>query len=126
MKTNKTFTATIHVGLKIRSTSTIQSYSRADTICQEFVDEIGECVSFTPTNYIYTKGGEPGVIVQFIQYPRFPKEESEIKKRALDLGELLMKGLSQHKVCVVFPDVTVMLENEELEKELETLNFIQS
>jgi len=80
MKIKKTYTATIHVGLKIRRTGTIQSYNKADIICQEFVDEIGECVSFAPTNYIYTHGGEPGVIVQFIQYPRFPKEESEIKK----------------------------------------------
>ena len=111
MQVIHTFTATIHVGLKIRRTGEIQSLDKAKKICQNFVNEMGECVSFTPTEYIYTNGGEPGVIVQFIQYPRFPKPEKEIIDRANRLAELLMKGLSQLKVCVVFPNETIMLEN---------------
>ncbi len=111
MKTSKTFTATIHVGLKIRRTNEIQDIFKAKKVCQLFVDEIGECVSFTPTDYIYTHGGEPGVIIQFIQYPRFPQSENEIKNRALRLAELLMKELRQLKVCVVFPEETLMFEN---------------
>jgi hypothetical protein len=112
MKTEKTFIATIHVGLKIRNTGEVQGIEKAMSICQKFVDGIGECVSFTPTQYIYTNGNEKGLIIEFIQYPRFPRSEEEILSRALTLAEMLMKELSQYKVTVVTPDNTYMLEND--------------
>ncbi len=110
MKKEKTYTATIHVGLKCPSTLKIQPFLKARELCQGFVDAIGECVSFTKTEYIYTYGNEPGVIVQFIQYPRFPKPEEEIKRRAIELARILMTHLNQMKVCVIFPDETVLVE----------------
>ena len=114
MKTLKTFKATIHTGMKVRYSSEINQYDKVRTICQEYVDEKGECVSFTKTEYIYTNGNEPGCIVEFIQYPRFPREESEIFKRALELAEILMKELQQHKVTVICQDETYMLNNDSL------------
>ncbi len=112
MKTENTYQATIHVGLKIRNTGEIQPYQKAFDICQYFVDEKKECISFTPTTYIYTNGFEPGVIIGFIQYPRFPKPEEEIHKRAMELAETLMLKLQQYKVSVVCPEGTYMLEND--------------
>ena len=112
MKVENTFKATIHVGLKIRNTGEEQSIELAKSICREYVDEKGECVSFIPTQYIYTNGFENGVIVEFIQYPRFPREEQEILNRALELAELLMIGLTQFKVSVITSDKTYMLEND--------------
>lgn len=109
-----TFKATIHVGLKIRDTGEIQSIGKAKAICQKFVDEKGECVSFTPTEYLYTNGGEPGVIIEFIQYPRFIREEFEIANRALSLAEILATELNQYKVTVICPEYTYMLDNTKL------------
>lgn len=114
MKVENTFRATIHVGLKIRHTGQVQDLEIAKMLCQTYVNNKGECVSFTPTNYIYTNGGEPGVIVEFIQYPRFPRTEEEILNRALELAEMLMKELSQYKVTVITADKTYMLENEDI------------
>jgi hypothetical protein len=114
MKIETTYTVQIHCGLKIRETQEVQPLDKAKTICQDFVDEQGECVSLTPTEYIYTNGNEPGVIVGFIQYPRVPKYEGDILDRALSLAGLLMIGLSQFKVTVIAPDKTYMLENETL------------
>lgn len=114
MKTETTFTATIHVGLKIRSTGEVQPIEKAKALCQTFVDEVGECVSFTPTEYIYTNGREPGVMVGFIQYPRFPRMEEEILNRALRLAEYLMISLTQYRVTVICADKTYMLENNSI------------
>jgi Fe-S-cluster-containing hydrogenase component 2 len=114
MKIEKTFTASIHVGLKIRETGEIQSVDEAKEICQNYCNEVGLCVSFTPTKYIYTNGEEPGVIVGLINYPRFPLPKQKNLSRALTLASLLMHSLSQMKVCVVCKDKTYMLENENI------------
>jgi hypothetical protein len=112
MKDVKTFKATIHVGLKIRNTGEVNDISIAKEICQKFVDIEGDCVSFTPTEYIYTNGNEKGVMVEFIQYPRFPRSEEEILKRVLNLAALLMNGLRQYKVTVICPEKTYMIKND--------------
>jgi len=109
-----TFKATIHVGLKIRDTGEIQSIDKARAICQKFVDEKGECVSFTPTEYLYTNGNEPGVIIEFIQYPRFIRDEIVIWERALILGETLADELQQYKVTLICPRFTYMIDNTKL------------
>jgi len=109
-----TFTAAIHCGLKERNTGLIHSLDDARWVCQEFVDRVGLCLSFTPTEYIYTNGSEPGVIVGLINYPRFPSGEDEIRKKALDLAEALMLAFNQYAMSVVCQDVTVMLVNPAL------------
>lgn len=78
MQSLKTFTATIHCGMKVRDTGQIHYLETPYKICQDFVNETGECVSFRETQYIYTNGNEPGIVVEFIQYPRFPRSEDEI------------------------------------------------
>ena len=129
MKSLKTFTATIYVGLKDtdkdneskerdESYNSLYDINDLKDVCQKYCDKVGFCVSFTPTKFIYTNGNEPGVIVGIIQYPRFPKPESEIKEKCIELAKLLMKQANQYKVSIVFTDETVMLEREDLfEKE---------
>src|ERR1700733_2367990 len=106
-----TFTATIHCGLKERHTGIVHTVDDARRVCQDYVDKVGLCVSFTPTEYIYTQGSEPGVIVGLINYPRFPAAPDEIKSKALELAGLLMTALNQYMLSVVCRDVTVMLVN---------------
>lgn len=111
MKTEPTFTATIYVGLKERDSGLIYSILDAEKAIQEYVDEIGLCVTITPTKYIYTNGAEPGFAIGLINYPRFPDTPENIKNKALMLGERLRKLFRQYKVSVVFPNETVMLES---------------
>lgn len=122
MITEITYRATIHVGLKIRDTGEIHPTEKAFNICQAFVTENPDCVSFTETNYIYKNNFEPGVIIEFIQYPRFPRSEDEIKGRALQLAGILMVELQQFVVTVICPDKTYMLENETLTPVVTQLN----
>ena len=53
---------------------------------------------------------EPSFDLQFIQYPKFPQEESALKKAILDLTEQLMEALDQNRVVIVLSDETIMLE----------------
>ena len=65
---------------------------KAKQLCAEFVEK-GACVNVVETEYIYKYGMEQGVIVQFINYPRFPKTPDQVIRDAFQLGKLLMHGL---------------------------------
>jgi hypothetical protein len=115
MKTVETFTATIYVGHRVgRTGQSFISFSIEHTkaIVQKYVDEVGLCVTVTPTTFVYTNDQEGGAIVGLINYPRFPSEPETIKGHALALAERLREGLSQWKVSVVMPQETIMLDGE--------------
>jgi hypothetical protein len=114
VKTVDTFTATIWVGLKERDTGVLHSVDEVRSICQQYCDEIGFCVTVTPTEFIYTDGNEPGVAIGIINYPRFPDAPENILSKALTLAERFLYAFNQYKVSVVCPDKTYMLENERL------------
>lgn len=80
----------------------------AETICRAYCNEVGLCVTVTPTNYIYTGGSQSGVIVGLINYPRFPAEPSEIWAKAEALAHKLRDGLFQESFTIQAPDKTVM------------------
>lgn len=115
------FWANIYVGLKETPRAfepapeydgpwpVLHSVSEVERVCQEYCDEKGFCVSVTPTKYIYTRGNEPGVIVGVISYPRFPSDNGELRRRALELAEKLRTACGQYKVSVMMPSEVVML-----------------
>lgn len=70
-------------------------------------------MTITPTEYRYVKSWEPGAIVGFVNYPRFPRSSEKLTEKALALAERLRKGLKQFRVTVVTPDNTYMLEDEQ-------------
>ena len=115
----KTWWAKIFIGLREGYTKNLHGFHEVEAICQEYVDEVartnkvGLCVTVTPTRYVYKKNWEPGAIVGFIQYPKFPVPVEKLQKQALELGELLRRRLKQIRVSVMFPDVTVMLGRKE-------------
>jgi hypothetical protein len=112
-----TFTASIFIGLKRGYTGKEMTVQEVEDFLQEKVDKIGLCVSITPTRYVYTNGNENGLIIGLINYPRFPSDEYKIRMCALELAGDLMLFCKQMRVCVVFPDKTIMLSNsEEIEK----------
>ena len=107
----KTFTTevTIWVGLR-EETDTgyiIHDVSEVELICQEYVDNIGLCVTVTPTKFVYTGGNESGVSVGLINYPRFPEQHSQyVINKAIDLAKILRERLGQTRVSVVAPHDT--------------------
>lgn len=112
-KALKTFTATIYVGRKLHDTGEVLPEQLGRDVCQEYVNRVGLCVTFTPTDYIYKDGGELGFFVGLIQYPRFPAPETRIREHAVELAKALKNVYRQFKVSIVFPDETVMIGEEE-------------
>jgi len=90
---------------KIASTHVIKIYiagdrSLARQILQEYVMR-GACVSISEEEYIYKMGNETGIVVNLINYPRFPKEQDELLDQALDLAHILIERLHQGSCTVV-------------------------
>lgn len=83
------------------------SIFEAETICRDYCDATGFCVTVTETNYVYTGGEEAGVIVGLINYPRFPKQPAEIWARAEELAAVLRERLGQDSYTIQAPDKTV-------------------
>jgi hypothetical protein len=111
MKTLRGYNVQIWTGLKERDTNIGHTIDEVRIICDKWVNEIGDCVSITPTEFRYTNGSEFGVVIGYINYPRFPRTRKEIRRRALLLAENLMIQLGQYKVTVTTPFKSYMLEN---------------
>lgn len=79
---------------------------QAKQVCREYCFDAGLCVTVKPVTYIYTGGEESGVRVGLINYPRFPSTEGELRVKARDLAETLMRRLCQHSFSIVGPDRT--------------------
>lgn len=79
----------------------------ARLICRNYCDEVGFCVTVTPTKYIYTGGEEAGVIVGLVNYPRFPSSPFEIASHAVRLADRLREQLDQESYSIQYPDMTV-------------------
>lgn len=115
-----TFTAQIYGGLKNQETRRYNYfYEDVVTYCQRFCDEIGWCVTVNREFFIYKDGAEVGFRIGAIQYPRFPYEIEEIKRRTLKLAHELIVRFDQCRMTVVFPDETIMLSNEEMIEKVE-------
>jgi hypothetical protein len=63
--------------------------------------EEGLCVTLTPTDFIYTGGMESGVVVGFVNYPRFPTTLEALFARAIIVAKQLMNDLYQNSVLIV-------------------------
>lgn len=121
MKIVDNYEAKIWLGLREGYTDNIFT---TEEVCKEICDyctEVKQCVTISPTNFAYVHGEEPGLIIGFINYPRYPYSEAEIRNRAQNLTERLMKKFKQYRVTITFyPAVlegSVMFENEEFKEQ---------
>lgn len=115
MKTLKAYNVQIWIGLQEKyNKEKLHTIEEVEVICQEFVNEVKDCVSITPTKFVYVNNSENGVIIGWINYPRFPRTRKEIRKRALILAEKLMVELNQYRVTVTTPFKSYMLENNNI------------
>jgi hypothetical protein len=112
MKTEKSFNVQIWVGLRVGYTDQIHSIDDVRKVCNEWVNEIKDCVTITPTEFCYVDGNEPGVIVGYINYPRFPRTKMVIIARAIILADRLRLAMGQTRVSITTPKKTYMLEDE--------------
>ena len=117
MKIVDNYEAKIWLGLREGYSPNIFSEQDIRNSVRDFCTEVGQCVTISPTYFVYVHGEEPGLVIGFINYPRHPLNEAEIKNRALNLAERLMKKFKQYRVTATFypaiPAGSVMLENEE-------------
>jgi len=81
--------------------------------CRTYCDEIGFCVTCTPTNFIYRNGEEEGYIVGLINYPRFPLTPDELWQHAETLAERLRIEADQDSYTIQAPDRTVFFSHRE-------------
>lgn len=115
----KTFTAQITIGL-------FRGYTKKSIPESEFKEALLKVQKHIKVQYkialsaklsrceIFFLGqDEASMELQFIQYPKFPHEESLLKKAIVELTALMMIELEQNRVVIVFLDETIMLERSE-------------
>ena len=88
-------------------------HAKALELCRAYCDQIGFCVTVTPTSYVYTGGQETGVIIGLINYPRFPSEPRAIWHSAEQLAGQLRDALGQESYTIQAPDKTVWFSHRD-------------
>ena len=112
----KTFSAQITIGLVrgyTKKSISVPEFKKALLKAQENINiqyKIKLSAKLTRCEILFLGQEEPSVDLQFIQYPKFPQEESALKKAIMDLTEQLMEALDQNRVVIVLSDETIMLE----------------
>lgn len=81
--------------------------------CRTYADEVGFCVTCTPTTFVYTGGEEEGYIVGLINYPRFPASPEQIWSHAEALADRLRLEASQDSYSIQAPDKTVWISHRD-------------
>ena len=106
-----TYEVKIYCGLRENYTGPLHTIAEVEDLVQKYVDVVGLGVTVTPTTFVYRDGREPGVIVGFINYPRFPSSPAAIHRHAMMIGHILRDSLKQLRVTLVSTDGTIMLES---------------
>ena len=89
---NNTYCANIYIA---------GDYWKALDACRRYCLEVGLCVTVTQTEYVYSFGAQSGVIVGLINYPRYPETAWVLEEIAEELGQRLLKELSQSSFTVM-------------------------
>lgn len=95
--TVETFTAKVYIAGDINA---------AKAVIRHTCYYEGLCVTVEPTTFIYTGGEEAGVVIGFVNYPRFPTTGKELVQRALDMMQKLIPALNQKSALLVASDYT--------------------
>lgn len=86
---------------------------KARKLACAYCDEVGFCVTVTPTTYVYTGGQEVGFVIGLINYPRFPLDPLGLQAHAEALAERLRVGLAQDSYCIEAPMGTIWFSHRE-------------
>jgi hypothetical protein len=118
-KSCKTFTAQVTIGLQKQYSTEIiplnvfkeKLLETQQSILEKYNVELS--TKIRQCEIIFLGQDEPSVELEFIQYPKFPQEESVLKNAVLELTKLMMIELDQNRVAIVFSDETIMLEQSD-------------
>lgn len=88
------------------------SLETAKEVIRKTCYEEGLCVTIEPTTFIYTGGEESGVVVGFVNYPRYPSKPEDLLQRARTMAERLMPAMNQKSALLVASDRTEWLTKE--------------
>ena len=117
MKIVDNYEAKIWLGLREGYTDNYFTTKEVTEEIRKYCTETGQCVTVSPTHFVYVNGEEPGLVIGFINYARYSYSEAEIRFRARNLATTLMEKFKQYRVTITFypaiPNSSVMLENEE-------------
>lgn len=111
-----TFTAQATFGLNRGYSNSIISlteFKAALTKTQQTIHTeytIALSTKITPCEIVFLGQEESSVTIEIIQYPKFQYEVQALKSAFIALTEKMMQELEQNRVVIVFPDTTVMLE----------------
>lgn len=101
MKTASVLTSTVHLYIA-GDIDTAKQLLRREC----YPPNEGLCVTVEPTTFIYTGGEEQGLVVGFVNYPRFPKTPDQLWRRAVSVAFKLMPALCQWTCLLVAIDRT--------------------
>lgn len=115
----KTFTASITIGLtRMYSEKNIPELELKKALLdaqkkikKEYKIELSAKLSHC--EILFLGQDEPSMELEFIQYPKFPLEESVLKNAIVELTKMMMLELEQNRVVIVFTDETIMLEQSD-------------
>lgn len=92
-------------------------FDKARDVCRQFCYKVGLCVNVTKHAYIYTGGEEDGVMVELINYPRFPVDldvdRNEIDEKGYHLGVMLKDQLCQDSFLIMTPLSTIWVTSRD-------------
>lgn len=99
-------------GYKPSSVEVIARQGRtASALCRRYCDDHTVGLTIAETQFVYSGGSEPGMVVSLINYPRFPMPNSDLLMVALGLADLLLIALDQERLTVVeIPGETFLFE----------------
>ena len=100
IKTNNTYWVKIYISGDINASK---------QIIQKYALNNGICVTINPTIFVYTGGRENGVVVQLINYPRFPESDTVIWKKAEKIAKLLLDGTYQYSALIMDSEKTTWI-----------------
>jgi hypothetical protein len=116
---SKTFTAQVTIGLfrgYSKKSISLPELKKVLLKAQQNIKakyKIELSTKLTPCEIIFLGQEESSMEMEFIQYPKFPQEESVLKKAIVALTEMMMIELEQNRVVIIFTNETIMLEQSE-------------
>ena len=118
-KSLKPFSAKVTLGLELGYTERLIEKTKIIQHIQKIQNDLIKSkniflsVSISDTNIVMGGQIEPHIILNFINYPKFPVKIEILKKEIEELTKQLMIEFKQNRTIIEYLDETLMLEQTE-------------
>ena len=109
MKTVDSFNIQIWLGLREGYTEKKHDINDVYDVVYKVCQYPGNCLTVTPTRFIYKGGWEDGVVIGIINYARYPIGKMNHKYNALEIAERLKAHFKQQRVSITTPEKTYLI-----------------